>query len=423
MLRRLTAQSTWLLFGRLATQLGLAICTILLARQLGNAAFGEYAFIASVVVVGNVLTTFGTDMHLIREIAAGEDEGMLAPALWLQLTLSVLFITVVLAAVALLPALSSDGKVAMRISVLSLLPMAFFTVYTTALRGRQRMQAYSLLNISLVALQILAVVAVIRLHGGLVLISIALLAVQCGAALVAAGIARIRIATLPSPSAAPRQLVALLKASVSIAALGIIGIAYQRLSLLLLPSLAGSAATGLFSAAARLVEAAKLGHIAAFTALYPMMAQLRSSPRSEFARLFRLPLWGLLGLALLGAVLLYFVAVPLVALLYGPGYAASASLVRLLAWVLVPYTVNSFLSLALLARDRALPILRGLILATISLGALTFFLVPRMGPAGAAVAALSAEVIQSIVLLFHYARLMTPQAASPPSAYEVSIEV
>ena len=51
----------------------MALFTILLARSLGASGFGGYAFMASVVVIGNVLTTFGTDMHLIREIAVTEE--------------------------------------------------------------------------------------------------------------------------------------------------------------------------------------------------------------------------------------------------------------------------------------------------------------------------------------------------------------
>lgn len=422
MLRRLTAQSTWLLLGRLISQLGLALCTILLARQLGQQAFGEYAFIASVIVVGNVLTTFGTDMHLIREIAASGDDQHLTPALWLQLGLSLIFILLATVLSVVVPGLSSAGRVAMRIYAVALIPLAFFTVYTTALRGRQRMTAYSLLNIALVALQLIAVILVIRLRGGLVFLSFALLAVQLLAALIAAGLARVRLSLSPLSAGTQRQVSHLVRASASIALLSIVGVGYQRLSLLLLPSIAGSAATGLFSAAGRVVEAAKVGHVAAFTALYPMMAQFRASPADIFKRHFRLALLGLMLLAVLVAFALHFFATQLVTLLYGFEYAPSASLLALLAWILIPYSLNGFLSLALLARGIVRPILQASIAAMFALGILTYSLVPGMGLAGAAVAALCAEVIESIFLTAQYAGWMRPESVATPSPYSLSTE-
>ena len=78
----------WLVISRFGTQ-GLAVLfTLVLARRLGSAEFGVYAFIAAVIFVGNALTTFGTDMLLIREIASRNDLSQLLPALLIQLALS-----------------------------------------------------------------------------------------------------------------------------------------------------------------------------------------------------------------------------------------------------------------------------------------------------------------------------------------------
>jgi O-antigen/teichoic acid export membrane protein len=51
----------------------MALATILIARRFGSAGFGNYAFIASLVLIGNMLTTFGSDMLLISDIAARKD--------------------------------------------------------------------------------------------------------------------------------------------------------------------------------------------------------------------------------------------------------------------------------------------------------------------------------------------------------------
>ena len=68
-LKRLGFNSIWMSLSRLGAQgLGVAFI-VLLGRGLGSAGFGEYAFLAAVLTTGNALTTFGTDMHLIRQIA------------------------------------------------------------------------------------------------------------------------------------------------------------------------------------------------------------------------------------------------------------------------------------------------------------------------------------------------------------------
>ena len=73
------------------------IFTILVARYLGDAGLGQYAFIAAVMFVGNVISTFGMDTLLIREIAArrSADTPTLTAALLIQLALSLLFISII----------------------------------------------------------------------------------------------------------------------------------------------------------------------------------------------------------------------------------------------------------------------------------------------------------------------------------------
>ncbi len=422
MLARFSRNSLSLLTARLAAQLGFALFTILLARQLGSAAFGEYAFIAAVVLVGNVVTTFGTDMYLIREIAASGDHSLLACALWIQLLLSVVFIASVFLASSFLRALASDAIMAMRISALSLIPLAFFTVYTTALRGRQDMLQYAALNLALIALQIAAIFSLIWLRGGLVELAILLLLVQCAAAALAARLARVRLSMFAVRISAYRQVAGLIRGSAPIALLAIIGILYQRLSLLMLPSLAGPSVSGWFSAAARVVEAAKMGHLAAFTALYPLMAQARSKTASDFARTFRWSWWLLLAAASIAAVLISSFAASIVAVLYGSAYAGSGSLLRIIAWCLVPYSVNGFLALVFLARGQVTALLRASAIATLALGALTSWLVPNVGPTGAGLAALGAEIIQAIVLGLEYLRAGRSVAASLAPRYDLSTQ-
>ena len=176
-------------------------------------------------------------------------------------------------------------------------------------------------------------------------------------------------------------------------------ILYQRLSFIFLPTLAGAAAAGWFSAGTRLIEAAKIGHVAVFTALYPAMAQSRTEGGAHWSRNFRFPGLALLGGAAIAATGLSLLAGPLVSILFGREYIAATGIVRILAWMLIPYTLNSFLTLGFLARGEERAVVLALGLSTLALTTLTLWWVPLGGAAGAAWAALCAEVVQAALLV------------------------
>jgi O-antigen/teichoic acid export membrane protein len=401
---RLSLNSLWLLISRLGTQAGMAVFTILLARGLGSMLFGEYAFMASVVVIGNVLTTFGTDMLLIREIAATDRLNQLFSALLIQLVLSAMFIAVVLIGSAYLPQ-EDSAAAALRVYSLSMLPLAFYTVFTTALRGRQHMLAYAFLNASLMLMQVAAALWLLRQGGKLIELATFLVVVQIGGALLAGVLCARQFPDFMGAWKTPlHSVLPLVRASAPIAMLGILGIIYQRFSILLLPLVAGATATGWFSAGARVVEAAKIGHMAVFTAMYPSMAQVRGSGQRDWLAGFRFPALLLLAGALLAAVLLYLLSGILIPLLFGAQYTSSVPLVRILAWMLIPFTFNNFFTIALLARGEEAAIARALALSILALVTLTLWWVPILGAAGAAWAALCAETIQCFIFILSDAR-------------------
>ena len=149
LLARLSLNSFWLLTARVLSQALAVLFTLGVARALGEAAFGRFAFISAVVFIGNVLSTFGLDTLIIREVAMARstaDEKISAiihAALTLQLLLSLLFILVVWAASRRL----AGGEIpaaatALRIAVLSLIPLAFSTIFSAVLRGHEKMAAY-----------------------------------------------------------------------------------------------------------------------------------------------------------------------------------------------------------------------------------------------------------------------------------------
>jgi O-antigen/teichoic acid export membrane protein len=397
----LARNSLWLLAARIGAQICMVVVTYLLARRLGNGGFGEYSFIAAAIAIGNTLTTFGSDMYLIRDIAAGSEFSRLASALILQIALSGVFILGVFLFAPYLPNQTPETVAALRVYCLALIPLAFFTVFTSALRGRQSMDRYAWLNLAVAILQAFAVAIFIQRGTSLVFLAYLLLILQVIGAILG-GI----LCGLQFPGFWQRlhlsfnDTLALFVACAPIALIAILGILCQKSSIAMLSFLGGASMLGWFSAALRVVEAARMGHVAVLTALYPAIVNKFRSGYS--IRAFGLSWLFLLVVAAGGTILLSLFAEPLVVIFFGSEYLPSVQVLRILAFILVPYTVNSFLALVFLAAKEEMVIVRALIFSLLILTGLNFWLIPQSGAIGASWSILIAELIQSGVLLLEW---------------------
>ncbi len=185
LLKKLAGDSLWLLIARIVAQGAIVIVTYTLARRMGASGFGEYAFMAAVVVIGNVLTTFGSDMVLIREIAANGDFSSVLSVLFLQLVLSFAFIGFVFLFALSFPSQTTESILALKIYSFVLIPLAFFTVFTSILRGMQRMTSYAWLNLGVAIIQVSAVLIFVQRKTSIIDLAYVLLEVQILGTLIA----------------------------------------------------------------------------------------------------------------------------------------------------------------------------------------------------------------------------------------------
>lgn len=398
-LRRVSWNALWLLAARVGSQaLGLVL-TLLVARRLGEAGLGAYAFIAAAVHLGNALSSFGTDMYVVREVAARRAYDLLAPALALQAGLAAALVAATFWLAPRLPNQAPEAVLALQVYSLALLPLALFTVCNAFLRGLERMGAASALSAGGLGLQVLAAAIALFAGGGLVALAWGLLLAQALTALAAALLSLKHVPVSSRLLKVTRaSLASLLRASALIGLAGGLGILYQRLGVFLVSGIAGPEATGLYAAAARLVEAGRLGHVAAYGALFPVMARVHRRPVDPEARLVRTSWRGLTLLAGGLALALTVTGASLVPWLYGQAFLPAAPVLRLLAWSLIPNALSVYLSLDLLARDQVGRILAALFLAIGAVAWLGALWIPQTGPQGAAAAVLAGEGLYAAAL-------------------------
>lgn len=406
-LGRIGLSSFWLLAARILGQgLGL-LFTALLARALGKEGLGQFAFLSAVLFVGNAATTFGLDTVLLREVAtARRDTGAppdtantIGAVLLIQLALSGAFIALLWLVMPRLPNQTAATLPALRLVSLALVPLAFSTVYSAVLRAHERMAYYMAFTLVVATGLALGGLAIWAAGGGLTAAAAVVVLAQSAGALAAAGLAR---AVLPGvgrrwawPLAATVRRVAQLGAG--LAALMVLSLLYQRSGVLLLSLLADDAAAGAYSAAARVLEALKILPAAFFGAMFPIMVQGRGD--SDAQRAFGRAFAALMVLVILLSTATGAAAGPLLALLFGPGYEAAVTPLRVMVWSL-PATLLAFrlsFELVVAGRDRAAAASMGLTLLVG--GGLTAGLIGRWSLTGAAVGLVAGELAQVVVLL------------------------
>lgn len=377
----LRLNSFWLLFTRISAQ-GLAVIFIaLVARRLEPASFGQFTFIAATVFIGNTFTSFGTDTLLIREIAkAGQITALVARAFTLQISLAALWCFAMLM-------FRTDTPLI--IFSFSLFPLSIFSIVSSLLRAFERMDLFWGLNLINGLVQILAAI----FSTDLLTLCTSLLIGNILSSFLA-----LRIFSILTPDFSLFPFLdfrPLLPLVLPLAALTTLSVISQRLGVLSVSVLVGDAATGLFSPAARIVDAMKFGHYAMLGALLPALA--RGALRSK--QNYQIAFAALLGLSILLAGTVTFLAHPILYFLFGEKYTPAAGLLIVLVWSLVPYTISAFLSVHLVVLGEESVLLRTTMISLAISIFLFIWLIKQYGLAGAAWAALIGEIIQATILM------------------------
>ena len=390
MISRLQRNTLHLLLARVGAQAFSILFIALLARRLGVADFGQFTFIAAIILLGNTFTNFGTDTALIRELNRAPAPQLIAQSFTVQLTLSALW---VIATYTLKP------NSPLLLYSLALFPLVFFSIATAVLRARERMDLVLALSLIHGILQLLAAFFSSD-------IPTLILSLLIGHFLTAAFSYLLCNASFPDfnlillPNIFP-----LLKLTLPFAALTFLLVLSQRLGALTTSALLGDSATGIFSAAARIVDGLKLGHYAILGALLPVIS--RRAPEAAYS--FRIGFILLMFVSLLMAIMLSLFPKLTIVILYGDGFLPAVNLLALFGWSLIPYTVSSFLSYRLIAQGREIVLVKATASSLTIFLALYLWLIPTFQLQGAIYAALIGEIIQAVIFIL----------ASHPSTFDL----
>jgi len=309
------------------------VVTALVARALGDAGFGQWSTILVVVQLIAYFTSFGVESVVIREATAHpEDEGeWLGALLILRALLSLPAMVVGLVVVLLL-----QESTEMLVAGLVLLAQTPFNV-GAALRVTHQLRVSNWVPMAILTLNSVlwgaAVVVIYVVGGGLVPLAVSMTATAILTATLQA-IAAVKIAR-PSLRPSREATMRLARVGLPVGISGLLVLAYARIDQLLVFSIAGSTAAGLYGAEYRIVEQAHLVPVSVMTTLSPILAAAWTTNRERSLRITWLAAEYLTIASLGGLAVSLFVARPLTVLLYGQDFAAAAPALPVLAGAFV----------------------------------------------------------------------------------------
>lgn len=396
------------------------LLSILIARGLGDAAFGRYAAVMAWILPLSMVVEGGVGTWLTRAAA----QNPAAATYYLRATYRLRFlaggIVIVLLQIGA-PFLTRDAQIAtgLRIAVFLTLIDALFASYTAIFRARQITLPILMLNIVYLSLQIAGVLLVITTKGTildvLVLIVIAD-GCQLGLTWVYRQVLSHRQKETPLVNFPPLYPKEIFQRALPFMIAGILAALQMRLTILLLENTAGVAPAGQYAVAVRLSDAARLIPNALFAVLLPNLASLVNYPeilRRSFWKSGRLILPYSIGVATLCLI----ASESLVRLTFGGGFNAAASALPILAWALVPGLLRALLTLYHYAYHREW-LVNGFFFAGLFLqGGLGIVLIERDGIKGAAWAVFFSEIFLVIglsVAALWKTRLSRQPLSSPP---------
>jgi O-antigen/teichoic acid export membrane protein len=395
--RQLLARFVSLLTGTVVVRATAFAASVVVIRLVGPSEFGAFTVGLTLAVLGALCVNPGMDDLLVRDVARAPEQQLG----WLigdAILLRSLAIPLGLLGGILADSLTQSGGLYLCLGLYGA-GHAYLMLLGAVLRGRGWMHMQSvLLSAHMSTIAVVSIVCCLLTHS---VVLVAAVYAAATAAAVAIGYALL-LRNGVHPRYAWRQHVwkGQARASLAFGATLVGVLLLDRQALVWLAVLRDQTDAGWFSSVYNLALAlTNLPMVAAAVAL-PHMARLAQSDPAELRRLaahlIRFTL--VIGMVLAGA--LHILAEPLVLYLFGPEYAASASVLRVIAFSLPPFFLTFVLIGILEAVDEqnscATAVLQALSVATPIAGLAVW----RFGLEGAAAGYVTAHVLLATLLLW-----------------------
>ncbi|UCH78806.1 MAG: flippase, partial [Candidatus Coatesbacteria bacterium] len=400
---RIAKNTTALFATRIINQVAGFLLVVYASRRLGVEGFGKYSFVVAFYLVFELISFFGLQNYLPREIGRRREEAgkyfVHAAAL---VGLVAVALVAVMNGVAAGYGLARDTYVAAVVASLALLPASLGAAAESSFIGLEKAEFITLLTFIKRTLVTAISLYVLWLGYGFVALIVVRAAVEAASATLSVplclwqtGLRRVRLEAA--------FLGRLLRGALPFAGLAVLASVYWRLDVLLLQRLVGPAEVGIYSASYRLMFLLTLVPESFMNAVYPNLARSWREDRPQFVRLAERSLRYLLAFALPAAAGAFVLAEPVVLLVYEADFARSVAVFSILIFAVIPIYMNNVFYRALFAAEHQMKSVIILVVNIVVMAAACIILIPRWGAVGAAAAlviSLAAAFAQNYLYTF-----------------------
>lgn len=337
--RREFSNTFWLAIGDGSGRLGLFIANLYLARTLRPATYGVFVIAQSLTFYAWHATDLGTTMHGTREIARRHQDAqqIIRSLLGLRITAGVTGTALAIVTLWAWPLAPGTRLVCMGAS-LYLACRAIYPDY--AIKGLERFQALGIGSLVVTLTFLGPCLVFVRGPSAAPAAAVLWSCSWLAGAVVLSVFLRTRLYITTSPSFHPPTWWSYLRESVHFGVSGGLLLIYDSLPILLIAAFFGTADSGTFSAAYRVViTLAGVGFLMP-TALFPVLSDLHAHDFAGFIRAHRrfrnIMMTGGLVASVIGMVL----ARPIIMILLGREYTAAIELFRILSADLLFYSAR-----------------------------------------------------------------------------------
>lgn len=382
-----------------ASKLMVFVFFVLAARHLGTDSFGTLSLGFALVSMFSVLTDLGLGVVTTREVAQdrGSAEGLVGNSLAIKL-LACSIASSAAVGLVLLGRVQRESASVIYASVPFLFGSAVSIYYGFVFQGLEKMHLTAIVRLLQTAAMVCGALFLAASSPKATSYAVVYSGAACIAALAAIAIGAFGLVR-PSLRFRLGEWSSLLRRSAPLSLAVAFSMLYYWNGAALLSKLSTAHAVGTYSAPFRLVMGLGFVPAAYAGALYPVMSRRYLSSQSGLDRIARRSFTHMLLLGVGFGLLASVLASRLILVLYGPAYAESAGVLRVLALWGAFVCPNAVLAHSYYASNRAKVVTLQTAIALLVNVALNLLLIPRYGAYGAAYSVVAAEASGFALLL------------------------
>ncbi|MDD5746759.1 MAG: flippase [Candidatus Omnitrophica bacterium] len=383
------------------------VFTIFLARFIGAQDFGKYSFIAVLYAMLSLFANFGLDTLIIRDIA--RDKSHAALYLWnsvaIKLVVSFLIILFVGGMFGFTSLLNDPTKRACL--VIACLIMAFncptqtFWAYTDAF---ERMGYHAGLNVFYNIMRMAAGLLIVYRGHGLVSLFLGLLSVEVVTFLLTVTVVKNTVGLPPAQMRGP-VIKKLISDTWPFALIGVLGLVYFRVDVLILSALRGDEPVGWYSAAYAILVGIMFVPDSLVSALFPVLSRYFESSEKSLKLAYQKSVKYLFILGLPLAAGIIMCAERVIVLLYGKAYLSSVPALQFLGAAVLLVFINAPLGRILFSMNKQRTVLFFSLVTVTANIVLNVVLIPKLSYIGCSITTVISELLSALIFFSLLARL------------------